>query len=103
MSSKLLRHTALLLVHIKYLLLKMTALEEGAQSHTLFGLSYVTFMCRIGMKLSLEPARVEEAFTNMGGAAEHPSPEMCAQSSGICCLILLTSVLCQLLGVAGRE
>lgn len=104
LSSKLLRHTALLLAHKKYLLLKITALEEGAESHTLFGLSYLSFMCRTGMELSLEPARVEEAFTNTGRAAEHPhSPEMCAQSSGVCSLIVLTSVLCQLLGVAGRE
>lgn len=103
LSSKLLRHTALLLAHIKYLLLKITALE-GAQSHTLFGLSYPSFMCRTGMELSLEPARVEEAFTNMERAAEHPCPpDMCAQNLGVCCLILLTSVLCQLLSVAGRE
>lgn len=53
LSSKLLRHTALLLARIRYLLLKITVLE-GAQSHTLFGLSYLNFMSRTGMELSLE-------------------------------------------------
>lgn len=79
LSSKLLRHSALLLAHIKHLLLKMTALEEGAQSHALFGLSYLSFMCR--MKLSLEPARLEEAVTNMGRAAQHPTHQKCVPRS----------------------
>lgn len=56
---------------MKYLLLKTAALEEGAQSHTEFGLSYLCLVCRTGRELSLVPDRVGETFTNTILAAEH--------------------------------
>lgn len=105
-QHKILEDVALLLTYVKYLLLKTTGSEEGAQSHALFVLSYLSLVCRTGRELNLAPDRVVEAFTNTVLAAEHAhSPEMHTQSLVACCLILatITLFLCQLVSVAGKK
>lgn len=105
-QHKILEDVAVLLTYVKYLLLKTTASEEGAQSHAVFDLSYLSLVCRTGRELNLVPDRVIEAFTNTVLAAEHAhSPEMHTQILVACCLILatITLFLCQLVSVAGKK
>lgn len=105
-QHKLLEDIALLLACMKYLLLKTTALEEAAWSHTVFGFSHLSLECRTGRELSLVPDRAGETFTNRGLAAEHAHPrEMRTQSSVACSLIhaAVALLLCQWVSVAGKE
>lgn len=67
-QQKLLEDITLLLACVKYSLLKPTGLEEGAQSHTAFGLSDLSSECRTGRELSLVPDRAGETFTNWAGS-----------------------------------